>query len=705
MRLANGLGRGWRHGGWLTTGLMALAVSLAGACGDSGAADPDPDPESTYGIEGELATSGPVGKADNAGVPGMPVSVEGSSTQVWEVRNQWEDTDTPEAREAGIAWEADSGLTWDEKYIAWVQSMEKIDGYETYYETFELTTPWAKTVPAPKLECAEIAIFLRITFASWYGLPFYITAVDGNGDRVYFGHFGARTRAGRYKNTPLYKSWYADYSHMTAEELQAQGWPKDEKLRARGLYGGGDDMDYIFEGSKAGGYFDEIFLNKRTGHFMRLVLAYFGSIHLASSRNTYNIKPQAVEAGDVLLERWQRTGIGHTLVVKQVTPLEQGRLEAQLVSGSMPRRQPKWEDGAASKRYFTSEECGGEGTNYDGEEYVKLGGGIKRWRVAKNIDGYWTNTWMSADEASWICDTDYERLKVRPSQFEDILGEVDPADLRDALVRMIDDARNHLRQYPASCAARIRREDAFEELYQLNETEFGLSRAETDAQYRILEDYVFAQLVYEESKTCCWCTSTSAMHQIIMDYNEERMAQGCQEPVVFKAMGGGYSVFQQYAEETGRGHLWRAWSEDEPCPQRDTDNDVEEEHDWIPWCEASEGGTTPPPSCEDDTYEPNDNPNEAADLGEGTFQGLVICEGNDDYFTMEAASGLTVRIEFSHADGDLDMELYQAGERLDISQSTDDMEEISVTGGGQYTLRVYGYNSAENSYTLTTVAD
>ena len=69
------------------------------------------------------------------------------------------------------------------------------------------------------------------------------------------------------------------------------------------------------------------------------------------------------------------------------------------------------------KNYFTNNYCGGVGTNSDGDEYAKLGGGIKRWRVTKNIGGYWTNTWMNGDEASWISDTDYEAIAARPGQF------------------------------------------------------------------------------------------------------------------------------------------------------------------------------------------------------------------------------------------------------------------------------------------------
>ena len=314
---------------------------------------------------------------------------------------------------------------------------------------------------------------------------------------------------------------------------------------------------------------------------------------------------------------------------------------------------------------------------------------------------------MSADESSWICDTDYDRIKTRPAEFGDLLGEVDPEDLRDALVRMIEDARNHLRQYPASCAARIRREDAFDELYELNQNEFDMSPAETDANYRILDDYVFAKLVYEESKTCCWCSSTSAMYQIIMDYNLDRMQSGCQEPVVFKALGGGYDLFRDYAEQTERGHLWKTWSEDEPCPQRDVDNDQEAEHDWILWCEASEGSTEPPlPTCDDDIFEPNDTPSEAAEVGEGTFENLMICENDDDYFEINfSGNSLTVRIEFTHDQGDLDMELYRGSEMEERSQGTDDAEEITAQGGGDYSLRVYGYNGASTGYRLITLID
>ncbi len=620
-----------KHRGWRQTLVLHLLVGLvalfATGCADESDAPAGGDVEDDYGIDGPFEVDGPNGKGDDAGVPGPKVSTYTGDTQVWTARNAWEDTDTAAARAAGIAWPADSGLTWDEKYAAWMASMERTDGHDTYFETFTLTTPWDKEVPAPKLECAEMAIFLRVTFAAWYELPFYMTAVDGEGTRVYFGHFGARTVSKRYKNTPKFAQYYADYSSWSAAKLQSEGWPRDEKLRGRGLYGGGDDMPFIEEGAKAGAYFDEIHLNKRVGHFLRLLLGYFGSAHLAGSRNTYNLAPEAVREGDVLVERWQRRGIGHTLVVKSVEALPDGGLEAQLVSGSMPRRQPKWESGVASKNYFTDDRTGGEGSNSSGEEYVKLGGGLKRFRVTKNINGYWTNTWMAVDEASWISDTDFTALAARPGRFETLLGEVTPEQKRGALLEVIEDARNHLRQYPASCSARIKREDAFEKLYSLMASEFDTDEAATDAEYRLFEDYVFQRLEYQESKTCCWNSSTAAMHQIAVEYNQSLQEEAatqmmCVEPVVFKASNGGYQVFADYAAATDRGHLWKPWSADETCPQAETTDDVVVAHQGASWCDL-EADPGAPVGCAPDAYEDNDD-RASATSGQLSLNDLMV---------------------------------------------------------------------------------
>ncbi len=570
-------------------GLASVTLSAVGCSSDSSDSGSGSDPYyDEFGVS-PMDSEGPLGgKADNGGVPGPSTSFDSGNTAVWTVKNKWEDTSTTAAKEAGMAWSANSGLNWDEKYTAWIAAMKKIPAESSWGgDTFEMTTPWGKTFKSPKLECAEVAMFLRLTFAAWYNLPFYMTTTDSEGKRVYFGHMGAVTANGRYKNMPKYKSYYKDHT----DSYSGGAWPEDSKLRSKGLYGGGDEMDYIFEGAKAGAYFDEVHLNKRVGHFALHLLSYFGSINLANPRNTYNLKPEALDEGDVLVKRWQAQGIGHVLVVKSVTPIAGGRLDAQLVSGSMPRRQPKWESSVSSKHTFTDNRTGGVGTSSDGKEYATLGGGIKRWRVAKNWNNKWTNTWMNADEANWVNSSDYDAIRERPAKFETLLGEVPREQLRDALVDIIKDARKHLEQYPASCSARTKREDAWRELYALQQSKFSISKAETDKTYRTLADYVFAELEYDDSKTCCWNSTTNGMYQLIMDYNQSLQANQCVAPAVFMNKDGGYQVFKDYAASVGQANDWVDWSEDEPCSQRDVQNDTEKAHDWTAYCDLNQGGS------------------------------------------------------------------------------------------------------------------
>ena len=91
-------------------------------------------------------------------------------------------------------------------------------------------------------------------------------------------------------------------------------------------------------------WLDEIHLNKRAGYFTVMALDYLGSANLADSANTFNIVPDTVRAGDMLLERWQRSGIGHTLVVKDVVQLGEGNYgylpRSAFVAAGSPTRTP-----------------------------------------------------------------------------------------------------------------------------------------------------------------------------------------------------------------------------------------------------------------------------------------------------------------------------------------------------------------------------
>src|SRR5262245_7023293 len=104
--------------------LLGLVLNLAG-CGDSSTSDGG---DNSGPPGGAFDLEGPVVQADNAGVPGISVDYDTSDTQVWVVKNQWEDRTTTEAKKAGIAWGENSGLNWDEKYVAWVNSMKKVAG-------------------------------------------------------------------------------------------------------------------------------------------------------------------------------------------------------------------------------------------------------------------------------------------------------------------------------------------------------------------------------------------------------------------------------------------------------------------------------------------------------------------------------------------------------------------------------------------------
>lgn len=561
--------------------LLVVASSL-GAC----ATDEADNPDEEWGMSGPVSPTPPIGKEDSELRRGLLVATDTSRTQVWTARNRWEETATVAARAAGLAWPADSGLTWDAKFSRWVASLTWIATVDGYAMTVELTTPWGKRLPSPMLECAEMSLFLRITFAAWYQLPLMFETQDERGQRVYFGHNGVRTQGGRYAQSPEFALRYRDLSSGTEWRTR---WPSDPVLRGKRIAGGDDDQAELGAGAHFGAYLDEVHLNKRAGYFTVMALDYLGSVNLADPANAYNLVPEAVRPGDFLIERWQRVGIGHTLVVKEVAEIAGGSKDVTLISGSMPRRQGVRQSGQTAKGYFTSVETGGPGTNSDGDAYAKLGGGVKRWRVAKAIGGYWTNTWMAGDESSWINSTDAARIAARPARFEQILGQVPPQQQRAELLAQIADTRHHLSQYPASCSARQRREQAFSALYDVAARAFDQTRAQVDAAYRQLDDYVFAELDYAHARTCCWDSSTPAMYDVIMDGARgdaaaAAAAHRCVAPVVFKSQQDGYQRWAAHAAALGRGADWRAWNEDESCPQRDVAVDAEPAASITPYC-------------------------------------------------------------------------------------------------------------------------
>lgn len=478
-----------------------------------------------------------------------------------------------------------------QKFSKWVGSLEWTAGVDGYSTTVKITTPWGKTLPAPELECAETALWLRISFAAWYGLPLQFEAIDDHGKRMYFGHFGVWSATGAYPGMPEFAVRYKDY---TGTDYSAK-WPSDATLRTRLLHGGEDDQEELAPGAVFGQYLDEMHLNKRVGYFTVIALDYLGSMNLADTANTYNLQPEALRSGDLLIERWQKAGIGHTLVVKDVVPLDTATFDATVISGSMPRRQGVKASGSSAKSYFTGDYTGGPGTNSAGDAYAKLGGGLKRFRVAKARNGYWTNTWMNGDEAHWINSNDATAISARPARFGTLLGMVPPEQQKIEILARIADARHHLGQYPASCAAREQREQAFRELYQVEYTLGDKRASQVDFEQRKLEDYVFAQLDYDHSKTCCWDSSNAAMADLILQEAEADKAAAdaagvCTAPIVFASRSDGYQRWANYAMSVGKASAWKPYTDDEGCAGHGITSDQIASSTATAFCEL-----TPPP--------------------------------------------------------------------------------------------------------------
>jgi hypothetical protein len=111
------------------------------------------------------------------------------------------------------------------------------------------------------------------------------------------------------------------------------------------------------------------------------------------------------------------------------------------------------------------------------------------------------------------------------------------------------------------------------------------------------------------------------------------------------------------------------------------------------------------------TYEPNESVASAGNLGAFSPTSSIVeylavdSAGDNDYFLL-TGSGSTaprIRLEFTHANGDLDLQLLDAsGQVLAASTGVTNSEEIATTlaeGEVKY-IRVYGFQNAVGSYRL-----
>ncbi|MBN2358720.1 MAG: PPC domain-containing protein [Deltaproteobacteria bacterium] len=108
--------------------------------------------------------------------------------------------------------------------------------------------------------------------------------------------------------------------------------------------------------------------------------------------------------------------------------------------------------------------------------------------------------------------------------------------------------------------------------------------------------------------------------------------------------------------------------------------------------------------CREDVYEENDSQSAARTVEPMPMPGR-ICSGDDDWFSVALRAGQTVRVrlQLAHSNGDIDIALHSpSGAVMRTSARVSDLEEIKEEAAttGTYGVRVYGYRSAANNYTL-----
>jgi hypothetical protein len=107
--------------------------------------------------------------------------------------------------------------------------------------------------------------------------------------------------------------------------------------------------------------------------------------------------------------------------------------------------------------------------------------------------------------------------------------------------------------------------------------------------------------------------------------------------------------------------------------------------------------------CIDDSDEPDDTLDDARPVDiDGTLEG-TICPGNEDnvYFDIEEPSHLSALLVFTHAEADLDFELYAPDNRriaLSWSASDDESIEHDLADTGRYTLRIFPFDEGSTDY-------
>jgi hypothetical protein len=117
------------------------------------------------------------------------------------------------------------------------------------------------------------------------------------------------------------------------------------------------------------------------------------------------------------------------------------------------------------------------------------------------------------------------------------------------------------------------------------------------------------------------------------------------------------------------------------------------------------------PTCPaDDRFEENNESAAATVITSGRYSGGIICEDDPDYFQFDICAGgsFEANLYFTHAEGDLELQLLLNDVNQDVSQSVNDNEQVSRDNVGSdrtYTLHVFGFDGASNDYELELIIE
>lgn len=114
-------------------------------------------------------------------------------------------------------------------------------------------------------------------------------------------------------------------------------------------------------------------------------------------------------------------------------------------------------------------------------------------------------------------------------------------------------------------------------------------------------------------------------------------------------------------------------------------------------------------SCRPDVFEPNQDALSPAPITPGRYEDLTACPEESDFYAVELIAGQTIDllVEFTHAEGDIDLNLYDTWQaRVAESQSSTDDESITWVADetGAWLVQVFlfadGGCGEGNAYTL-----